>query len=141
MSLPPRLFEVLHRGTQGLLVTVGRDGWPHVAFSWIGSPNPAKVRLIADEGSTTLANLLKNPQTAAQVIGPNNLLYLVKGTASVAEDERKMPAGLKVVLVDMTVREVKDQSWSAVSVSPMRYVWTTPGMAEAEQAMLRILTE
>ncbi len=141
MVLPPRLFQFLHRGAQGLLITVGVDGWPHAAFTWIGSPEPDRVRVIADEGSTTLANLRANPIAAAQVIGPDNLLYLVKGVASIANQERKMPEGLKVVLAELAVREVKDQSWSMVSVTPLQYLWTKPDMIEVEQAVLRILTE
>lgn len=140
MVLPPRLFQFLHHGAQGLLVTVGPDGWPHVAFSWIGSPEPARVRVIADEGSTTLANLMANAIAAAQVIGPDNLLYLVKGVASLPHGERKMPDGLRVVLAELAVREVKDQSWSPVEVAPLRYLWREPHMIEVERAVFRILT-
>jgi mRNA-degrading endonuclease HigB of HigAB toxin-antitoxin module len=138
--LPPRLFEFLHRGAQGLLITVGGDGWPHAAFTWIGSPEPARVRVVADEGSTTLANLTANAIAAAQVIGPDNLLYLVKGMASVSRGERKMPDGLKVVIAELAVREVKDQSWAVVSVTLLQYRWTKHAMIEMEQAVFRILT-
>lgn len=141
MELPAQLFEFLHHGAAGLLVTVGVDGWPHTAFTWIGAPDPLRVRVVIDEGSTTLANLNVNPRVAAQVIGPDELVYLVKGRAALAPDERKMPAGLKIVLADLIVGEVKDQSWSPVTVMPLQYVWAKPEMIAAEQAVFRMLTE
>jgi len=141
VELPAQLFEFLHHGAAGLLVTVGGDGWPHTAFTWIGAPDPLRVRVVVDEGSTTLANLNANPRVGAQVIGPDRLVYLVKGRAALAPDERKMPAGLKIVLADLIVGEVKDQNWSPVTVMPLRYVWTKPEMIAAEQAVFRMLTE
>ncbi len=141
MELPARLFEFLHHGATGLLLTVGRDGWPHTAFTWIGAPDPMRVRLVVDEGSTTLGNLKANPRVGAQIIGPDRLVYLVKGKAAPFPDERTMPAGLKIVLADMNVEEVKDQNWSPVTVTPLRYEWTKPQMIAAEQAVLRMLTE
>lgn len=141
MELPARLFEFLHRGAAGLLVTVGADGWAHTAFTWIGAPDRLKVRVAVDRGSTTLTNVIENRRIAAQVIGPDKLLYLVKGTAAAARDERAMPAGLNIVLADVIVEDVKDQSWSPVTVTPLRYEWTKPEMIAAEQAVLRMLTE
>lgn len=140
MDLPAKLFQYLHRGAPGLLLTVGADGWPHAAFTWIGAPDATRLRVIADLGSTTLSNLRANPAAAAQVIGPDNLLYLVKGTAGITREEHPMPEGLKVVLADLAVSEVKDQSWPAVTVTPLDYRWTAPQMAEAERAMFRMLT-
>ncbi len=141
MELPARLFEFLRRGAAGLLVTAGEDGSPHTAFTWIGAPEPVRVRVVVDEGSTTLANLKANPRVAAQVIGPERLVYLVKGKAALARGERAMPAGLKIVLADLTIDEVKDQSWSPVTVMPLRYVWIHSEMIAAEQAVFRMLTE
>ncbi|MGH2405060.1 MAG: hypothetical protein ACRDGN_11420, partial [bacterium] len=123
MELPPPLFEFLHQGAAGLLVTVGADGWPHTAFTWIGAPDPARVRVVIDEGSTTLANVNASLRGAAQVIGPDSLLYLVKGSIALARNERKMPAGLRIVLADLSPSEVKDQGWAPVTVMPLRYVW------------------
>lgn len=141
MELPAPLFEFLHQGATGLLLTVGGDGWPHTAFTWIGAPDPMTVRLVIDEGSTTLGNLKANPRVATQVIGPDRLVYLVKGKAALVPNERKMPAGLKIVLADMIVEDVKDQSWSPVTVTPLRYEWRKPEMVEAEQEVLKMLTE
>jgi len=124
-----------------MLLTIGADGWPHAAFTWIGAPAPTRVRVIADEGSTTLNNLQAHPTAAAQVIGPDDLLYLIKGTARVqTETQGTMPAGLKVVLAELAVDDVRDQHWPAVAVTPLAYRWKDAHMVEVEQAVLRILT-
>ena len=123
-----------------MLLTIGADGWPHAAFTWIGAPAPTRVRVIADEGSTTLNNLQAHPTAAAQVIGPDDLLY-IKGTARVqTETQGTMPAGLKVVLAELAVDDVRDQHWPAVAVTPLAYRWKDAHMVEVEQAVLRILT-
>lgn len=124
-----------------MLLTIGADGWPHAAFTWIGAPAPTRVRVIADEGSTTLNNLQAHPTAAAQVIGPDDLLYLIKGTARVqTETQGTMPGGLKVVLAELAVEDVRDQHWPAVAVRPLAYHWKDAHMVEVEQAVLRILT-
>jgi hypothetical protein len=124
-----------------MLLTVGADGWPHAAFTWVGAPNPARLRVIADEGSTTLANLQARGSAAAQVMGPDDLLYLIKGTARVrTESQGTMPAGLKVVLAELAVEDVRDQRWAAVAVTPLGYRWKDAHMVEVERDVLRILT-
>lgn len=141
MELPPQLFRFLRQGAPGMLLTVDAGGWPHAAFTWIGAPDPARVRVIADEGSTTLGNLRARASAAAQVIGPEDLVYLIKGTARVrTESQGTMPAGLKVVLAELAVEDVRDQRWTAVAVSPLAYRWKDAHMVEVEQAVLRILT-
>ncbi len=141
MELPARLYRFLQRGAPGLLLTIGTDGWPHAAFTWIGAPAPTRVRVIADEGSTTLGNLQAHPSAAAQVIGPDDLLYLIKGTARLQpESQGTMPAGLKVVLAELAVDDVRDQHWGAVAVTPLAYRWKDVHMVDVEQAVLSMLT-
>ena len=124
-----------------MLLTIGADGWPHAAFTWIGAPDPTRVRVIADEGSTTLDNLRAHASAAAQVIGPDDLLYLIKGTARVQpESQGTMPAGLKVVRAELAVADIRDQHWGAVAVTPLGYRWKDAHMVEVEQAVLSILT-
>ncbi len=141
MELPDHLYRFLQRGAPGILLTIGADGWPHAAFSWIGAPDPTRVRVIADEGSTTLTNLHARAGAAVQVIGPDDLLCLIKGTARVrTESQGTMPAGLRVVLAELAVQDVKDQRWPAVAVAPLAYQWKIAHMVEVEQAVFSILT-
>src|SRR6516164_8337900 len=97
----------------GLLLTVGPDGCPHAAFTWIGLGAGGRGRAVADSPSTSLTNVQANSRAALQIIGPDNLLFLLKGTATVAAYHEFSPA-LRFALLDVHITEVKDQSWPAV---------------------------
>jgi len=140
MALPERLHSALAEGLAGLLVTVGPDGYPHAAFTWAAAPTREHVRAIADWPSTTLANVQANPRVSVQIIGPDELLFLLKGAARVRGYHEISPQ-LRIAVVEMRVEHVKDQSWPVVRVAPLRYAWTDPGMAAVERAVLQVLKE
>lgn len=137
-ALPPRLAVVLGPGLAGLLLTAGPEGRPHAAFVWAAAPAPATLRIAVDSPSTSLSNLEANPRAAVQIIGPGNLLFLVKGTARVI-GAHQIPPALRLAVVEMIVEECKDQSWPLVTVDALRYEWADARMAEAERAVLRLL--
>ena len=87
--LPPRL-AALEPGLAALLLTVGSDGSPHAAFTWVAmapfawaGSAPPELRIAVDSPSTRLENLHTHARGGLQIIGPDSLLFLVKGTARV----------------------------------------------------------
>ena len=142
-ELPDRLAGVLRAGCPAVLVTVGADGWGHAAMTWAVAIAPDRVRFGVDHGSTTLANLERGGKAALQVVGPDNVLALIKGQARVRR-ARIDAAPFAMAMWEMAVNEVKDQSWGPVVVSPLAYTWTGP-QAEAlrriEQAVVAELRD
>lgn len=137
-ELPPRLVDFLHRGAPAILATVGDDGWPHLVMTWAAARDPHTVRFGADIGSTTLRNLEHEGRATLQVIGPENILFLIKGEVRQVKD-RIEAAPFPIAMMELTVTWVKDQSWPGVIVAPLTYQWVgeqREAMAAAEQAVL-----
>lgn len=142
--LPERLLEVAGEGVPALVLTVGDDGYAHTATSWMVARAPESVRFGADIGSTTLRNLERQRRASIQVIGPNNIVYLLKGRV-VPVKARIESALFPVAMMEMQVGEAKDQAWpGVVEVSPLSYRWVgdrREEMASMEQAVLAELRE
>lgn len=134
-DLPERLVAALRDGGTALLLTTGADGYPASAFTWVVAIDAATVRFGADLGTATLANLQRDGRGALQIIAEGNLVYLIKGEVRLARP-RLEAAPMKVALMQMAVREVKDQSWQGVTVLPLRYDWA-PDQRAAMEAMER----
>ncbi|HKV45735.1 MAG TPA: pyridoxamine 5'-phosphate oxidase family protein [bacterium] len=142
-GLPDRLAVLLRTGTPAVLVTVGGDGWGHAAMTWAVATAPQHVRFAVDHGSTTLANLESDGKAALQIIGPDNILALIKGRARMRR-ARIAAAPFAMALWEIAVAEVKDQSWGSVVVAPLAYEWTGPQAAtlrHIEQAVIAELRD
>ena len=79
-TLPNRLAQLLQRGTPAILATYGNDGWPNVVMTWAVFGDPCHVRFGVDLGSSTLANIQREGKASLQIIGPDDVLFLIKGT-------------------------------------------------------------
>jgi flavin reductase (DIM6/NTAB) family NADH-FMN oxidoreductase RutF len=137
-DLPDRLAGLLRAGVPVVLVTGGTDGWGHAAMTWAVAIAPDRVRFGVDHGSTTLANLERDGKATLQVIGRENILALIKGRARMRR-ARIEAAPFAMAMWEMSVTEVKDQSWGPVVVSPLAYTWTGPEAAtlrEVERAVI-----
>ena len=141
-DLPDRLLAHLRAGAPALLLTVGEDGFPNAAYTWAAAPDARRVRFGADHGSATLANLQRDGQApnwgyrgraALEIVGPGNLVFLVKGAARPLKD-RIAAAPFRIMLMEIAVAEVKDQAWPSVTVAPLAYEWPKEHR-EAMQAM------
>lgn len=143
VTLPDRLAGLLRAGCPVVLVTVGADGWGHAAMTWGVAVASDRVRFGVDHGSTTLGNLERDGKATLQVIGRDNILALIKGPARMRR-ARIQAAPLAIAMWEMSVTEVKDQTFGPVVVSPLTYAWTGP-QAEAlrrfEQAVLAELRD
>jgi len=142
-TLPDRLACLLRAGAPVIVVTVGADGWGHAAMTWAVAVAPDRVRFGIDHGSTTLANLERDGKASLQVIGPDNLLALIKGPTQLRR-ARIAAAPFPMAMWEMAVTEVKDQSWGPVVVSPLAYEWTgtqTDSLRQVERAVLAELSD
>lgn len=110
-------------------------------MTWAVAAGPDRVRFIADHGSRTLANLGRERKASLQVIGRDNILALIKGTA--AERRARVAASpFGMALWELIVTEVRDQAWGPVAVTPLAYAWQGPQaetLRRMEQAVLEEL--
>ena len=136
--LPDRLTALLRAGAPAIVLSVGADGFSHAAMTWAVAPARARVRFIVDCGSTSEANLRRDGRAALQVVGPGDVLALIKGPAR-ERRARIEGAAFPMAMWEMTVAQVKDQSWGPVAVSPLTYQWRGPEaetLRRMEQAVL-----
>jgi len=132
-ELPASLANALKLGSPALLLTIGEDGFPSTAYTWIVATNSSVIRFGADHGSATLTNLEREGRASLQIIGQNNLTFLVKGTTSPIKPQIEA-APFKIAMMSLAVVEVKDQSWPGVIVKPLGYEWL-PEQRDKMQAM------
>ncbi len=139
-SLPLPLFDFLRRGAPAILASVGAEGWPHMVMTWAVARDEQTVRVAVDVGSTTQGNLERSGMATLQIIGPANLVFLVKGRARTAKAQLDT-AAFPISMVELAVFEVKDQAWPVASVSPLRFEWQGEERASLEEMERRILAE
>jgi hypothetical protein len=132
-SLPLAHLNVLQQGCPALLLTLGTDGFPATAYTWMVALDAVTLRFAADHGSTTLANLEREARASLQIISQENLILLIKGVTMPAKPQIEA-APFKIAMMALEVREVKDQSWPGVKVQPLGYEWP-PEQREAMLAM------
>lgn len=137
-ELPPALFEFLAQGQSGILLTTGSDGYPNSAFTWLVATDSRTVQFVADIGSATLDNLLRDSLAAIQVLGIGNLTFLIKGKARVVKPELGSHT-IRLAQMELAVDQVKDQSWAGVQVAPLSFEWPEDqrmAMQEFEESII-----
>jgi pyridoxamine 5'-phosphate oxidase-like protein len=146
VELPGHLLSYLSAGAPVLLLTMGADDFPNTAYTWAVALDERRVRFGADLGSATLANLQRTRRAALQIIGPDNLVFIVKGRARKVK-ERIAATPLRVAMMELDIVAVKDQSWRQATVAPLAYAWeddlsdTMRAMEQAVFAEMREWTE
>ena len=139
-TLPDRLAQLLQRGTPAILATYGNDGWPNAVMTWAISGDLRHVRFGVDLGSATLANIQREGKASLQIIGTDDVLFLIKGTAHMIKGRiDALPAPHLMCIMEMAPHSVKDQSWVGVEVTPLAYRWVgreAEKMTEAERTAL-----
>jgi len=140
-ALPDRAARRLRAGLPAVLVTVGADGWGHAVLTWAAGAAQSRIRFGVDQHTRTLANLRRTRRATLQIIGPGNVLILVKGRARELRAQIHA-APFPMALWEMAAREVKDQIFPGVVVSPLTYRWTgrrAAAMRRMERAVYREL--
>ena len=122
-DLPQGLLSYLRAGALGIVITVGEDEYPTDAFAWVVALDDKTVRFSVDHGSKTLTNLGRDGRAAVQVIGPDNLVFLIKGVCrSVKKQIDAVPMGIG--LWEMDVIGARDQSWPGAAPLPLAVQWS-----------------
>ncbi len=139
-SLPDNLFEILHQGIAALLLTVDETGFAHTAFTYAATTEPTCVAVLVDDGSRTLANIERTGQASVQILAPDNVVYLLKGTARVS-NTRMTSAPVPARRANIELVSAKNQAWGEVAVSPLAYDYSSRAQAHWEGAIPRIFAE
>lgn len=130
--LPQQLLAYLRPGAPALMLTTGADGHAGCAYTWVVALDGARLRLGVDLGSSTLENLRRDGRVSIQVIGPDGLSYLLKGTVRPLKERIAAAAPAAIMLWEMAVAVAKDQSWPGVTTTALAFQWP----AERRAAML-----
>jgi predicted pyridoxine 5'-phosphate oxidase superfamily flavin-nucleotide-binding protein len=143
IALPPHLITFLQHGAPAILATIDEAGWPHLVMTWAVARDNRTLRFVADLNTTTIVNLEREGRATLQVIGANNLLFLIKGSTWQIKPRIEV-APFPMAMIEMETTIVKDQSWENVVVAPLTYEWVgdrREEMAVMERAVLDELRE
>jgi hypothetical protein len=140
-ELPDNLLAWLRGGAPAVVMSTGADGYPTTAFTWAAAPDAKCIRFGVDDGSSSLDNIRRSGQAALQVLGPNNLAFLVKGTARRIKDRVAAAAPAPMMLFEMQVVGAKDQAWPGVTVSPLAFEWPADKRAALEKMEQAVFAE
>jgi len=102
------LYDVMQKERFVTLATVDHEtGGPNVsAISWVLAKNDSIIYFAVDNRSRILENINKNNNVVINLIA-NESTYSIQGEALVKE-ERLQDVPLKLALVEVTIREVRD---------------------------------
>ena len=137
-TMPGKLVTYLSPGAPALLLTAGADGYPSSAYTWAVARDAKCVRFAVDVGGTALINLNHSGLAGLHIIGPDNLAYLVKGTAKKLKDRIAAVSGGEMMLWELQVIGARDQSFPGVIPKPFTYEWPADqraAMQKMEQAV------
>jgi flavin reductase (DIM6/NTAB) family NADH-FMN oxidoreductase RutF len=140
MMMSHRIFQTLQPGLPSVLVTVDDEGFGHAVMTWAVAATSDRVRFVADHRSRTLANLQRTGKAGLEIIGPGNVLAMIKGPARQVR-ERLQAAPFGMALWELTVADVKDQAWENVTVSPLTFQWVGPKAEEMRRMEAAVLAE
>lgn len=140
-ELPESLLAWLRGGAPAVLLTAGADGYATSAFTWAAAPEAKRIRFGVDDGSSSLDNIRRSGQAALQLMGPNNLAFLVKGPAKRLKDRVAAAAPAPMMLFELEVAGAKDQAWPGVTVSPLAFAWPADKRAALEKMEQAVYAE
>jgi hypothetical protein len=140
-TMPDQLVNHLNPGAPALLLTAGSDGYPSSAYSWAVALNEKCIRFAVDAGGTAMVNLNHSGLAGLHIIGPDNLAYLVKGSARQIKGRIAAVSGGEMALWEMQVIGSRDQSFPGVTPKPFTYEWPEGQRAEMEKMELAVFAE
>jgi uncharacterized pyridoxamine 5'-phosphate oxidase family protein len=116
------LYDELQKERFVTLATVDHEtGGPNIsAISWVLAKDDSTIYFAVDNRSRILENLKKNNQAVINLIA-NESTYSIQGEAHVKE-ERLKDVPLKLALVEVAIREVRDvMFYGSKIVSEVQY--------------------
>lgn len=132
--LPEKLVGYLRPGAPALLLTAGADGFASSAYTWVVATDNKHLRFGVDDGGTSMANAQRTGLVSLQIIGPDDVSFLVKGKARQIKSRIDTAAPNVIMLWEMEVMGARDQTWRGVKTTALRYEWP----AEQREAMLKM---
>ncbi len=140
-ALPDNLLAWLRGGAPAVVLSTGADGYPTTAFTWAAAPDAGRIRFGVDDGSSTLDNIRRSGLASLQMLGPDNLAFLVKGKAKRIKDRVEAAAPAPMMLFELQVVGAKDQAWPGVTVSPLTFEWPADKRAALEKMEQAVFAE
>lgn len=131
-NLPQKLVGYLRPGAPALLLTAGADGYASSAYTWVVAIDDKRLRFGVDDGGTAMANAQRTGLVSLQIIGPDDVSFLVKGKARQVKARIEAAAPNVIMLWEMDVMGARDQTWRGVKTTALMYEWP----AEQREAML-----
>lgn len=133
-NLPERLVNYLRPGAPALLLTAGADGYASSAYTWVVATDDKHLRFGVDDGGSAMANAQRTGLVSLQVIGQDDVSFLVKGKARQIKTRIESAAPNVIMLWEMEVMGARDQSWRGVKTTALMYEWP----AEQREANLKM---
>lgn len=133
-TLPQRLVSYLRPGAPALLLTAGADGYATSAYTWVVAVDDKHLRFGVDDGGSAMANAQRTGLVSLQIIGPDDVTFLVKGMARQIKSRIESAAPNVIMLWEMEVMGARDQSWRDVKTTALTYEWP----AEQREALLKM---
>jgi hypothetical protein len=140
-TMPEQLVNHLNPGAPALLLTAGSDGYPSSAYTWAVALDEKCVRFAVGAEGTAMVNLNNSGLAGLHIIGPNNLAYLMKGSARQIKDRIAAVSGGEMSLWEMQVIGARDQSYPGVTPKPFTYEWPEDQRAAMEQMEQAVFAE
>lgn len=140
-QLPENLLSYLQKGSLGIVITIGPDQYPTDSFAWVIGLDSHKLRFTTDHGSNTINNLQRDGRAAIQIIGPDNLVFLIKGTAKQTKKELKSAGSIKAALWEMDIIGARDQSWSGATPQTLSVQWSADQREKMSQIEAAVFNE
>ncbi len=142
MNLPQKFFGALEKGLPCLMATQGADDFPHVGFAWAAARDAHTIWFSVDQDSRALANLKRTGKAALEFLAPGNLIFMAQGECRIVQDDLDA-APLRMSIAEMQVRDVRDQNWAGVQLTPLGFRFEGQGaevFRAAEKKTLAALT-
>lgn len=133
-NLPEKLVGYLRPGAPALLLTSGADGYASSAYTWVVAIDDKHLRFGVDDGGTAMASAQRTGLVSLQIIGPDDVSFLVKGKARQVKSRIDAAAPNVIMLWEMEVMGARDQTWRGVKTTALMYQWP----AEQREAMLKM---
>lgn len=133
-NLPEKLVNYLRPGAPALLLTAGADGYASSAYTWVVATDDKHLRFGIDDGGSAMANAQRTGLVSLQVIGQDDVTFLIKGKARQIKTRIESAAPNVIMLWEMEVMGARDQSWRGVKTTALMYEWP----AEQREANLKM---
>lgn len=119
--LTPRALSRLGRPCPALVLSVDPDGHARSTYSWVVAVGSDILRFGVDRGGTTCANLAREGRASIQLIGPDGMNLLLRGSVCRLPSNPQALDQIGMEAWQMRLACQQDQAWPGVRTSALRY--------------------